>query len=101
MTDPLWPNGQPTNGSYPTNGSQPPEDPLPEEIDLADKLPQTPLPDARPIETISPGVQRDARRAFLILMATGLLIGALTATGVVWVMNQFNLIGVPAQQDSP
>jgi hypothetical protein len=39
------------------------------------------------------------RRIFLILLATGLVLGVLTATGVVWVMNRLDLIGVPTPQE--
>jgi hypothetical protein len=42
-------------------------------------------------------MKRDIRRAFLILLGTGLIIGLVTATGIVLVMNHFNLIGVPEQ----
>lgn len=98
MTDPIQSDSHPTNGRRPTNEAKLPHPLGSEEADLAAKLPQAPPP--RPIETLSPGMRRDARRAFLILLTTGLILGAVTATGVVWVMNQLNLIGVPAQPDS-
>jgi uncharacterized membrane protein len=51
-----------------------------------------------PEEKISPETRRAIRRAFLTLLAMGLLIGSLTALGVVTLMHRFNLIGVPEQQ---
>lgn len=89
MTDP----SRFPDSTHSTNGSSPPN-PNP----LADRLPKDPDPqESHPPEVLSPGVKRDIRRAFLILLGTGLIIGALTATGVVLVMNHFNLIGVPEQ----
>jgi hypothetical protein len=87
MTDPsLFPDADDA-----THGSRPP-------TPLADRLPKGPENPERPsTEAPSPGMKRDLRRAFLILLGTGLIIGALTATGVVWVMHHFNLIGVPEQ----
>ncbi len=52
----------------------------------------------RPKEQIPPETRRAIRRTFLVLLATGLLIGGITAFGIVKVMNHFNLIGVPEQQ---
>ena len=80
--------------SHSTNG-----DPPPDPSSLAHRLPKTPNhPEPTyPTDTLSPGVKRDVRRAFLILLGTGLIIGAITATGIVLVMNHFNLIGVPEQ----
>jgi hypothetical protein len=91
MTDPF------ASDSDSTNGAKAPHPPRTEESDLAAKLPQGPTHPPTAYETLSPGVRRDVRRAFLILLCSGLLIGALTATGVVWVMHQFDLIGVPEQ----
>jgi hypothetical protein len=91
MTDPF------SSDRNSTNGAKAPHPPRAEESDLlAAKLPQLP-PTPTAYETLSPGVRRDVRRAFLILLCSGLLIGVLTATGVVWVMHQFDLIGVPEQ----
>lgn len=86
---PFSPDSRPS-----TNGSTPPDS-----LPLADRLPQDPQsPAPRPVtDTLSPGMKRDIRRAFLILLGAGLIIGAITAAGVVLVMNHFNLIGVPEQ----
>ncbi|MFH7241376.1 MAG: hypothetical protein ACHWZW_00860 [Spirulina sp.] len=90
MTDPRLPQ---SNDGDSSNGSTPP---MPRSH--ADRLPQPPPAPQAPItETLSPGMKRDIRRAFLILLGTGLVIGLLTATGIVLVMNHFNLIGVPEQ----
>lgn len=89
MTDPRFPAPDDHR-----NGAQP--DPLmPSSMD--ERLPQSPSPRPTPPETLSPGVKRDLQRAFLILLGTGLAIGILTATGIVLVMNHFNMIGVPEQ----
>ncbi len=89
MTDPsLFSDAADSN-----NGASPPN-PAP----LADRLPKGPEnPDLHPTETLRPSMKRDIRRAFLILLGTGLIIGVLTSAGVVWVMHHFNLIGVPEQ----
>jgi hypothetical protein len=52
----------------------------------------------RPEEQLPPESRRAIRRAFLALLATGLLIGGITAFGIVQLMDHFNLIGVPEQQ---
>jgi hypothetical protein len=41
------------------------------------------------------------RKAFLALVTVGVVIGGLTAVGVVKVMSHFNLIGVPEQPQRP
>lgn len=87
MTDPRLP--QPNDGDS-INGSTPPIS-----QSHADRLPPSSQPPVT--ETLSPGMKRDIRRAFLILLGTGLIIGLVTATGIVLVMNHFNLIGVPEQ----
>lgn len=51
-----------------------------------------------PQESISPETRRAIRRTFLTLLGTGVLVGAVTALGVVAVMDRLNLIGVPDQQ---
>ncbi len=51
----------------------------------------------RPQDQVSPETRRAIRRAFWVLLATGLLIGGITAFGIVRLMNHFNLIGVPEQ----
>jgi hypothetical protein len=90
MTDPRLPQPYDADSG---NGSIPP---VPRT--QADRLPQPPQSPPPPAtETLSPGMKRDIRRAFLILLGTGLVIGLLTATGIVLVMNHFNLIGVPEQ----
>jgi hypothetical protein len=55
-------------------------------------------PQKPPQEQISPETRRDIRRAFLTLLAVGLVIGALTAAGLVTLMDHFNLFGVPEQR---
>ncbi len=67
--------------------------------ELAAKLPRPPAPKPDQVEAVSPAVRRDINRAFFILLGSGLLIGALTAVGVVWLMDRLNLIGVPEQTD--
>ena len=97
MTDPPFPapGANQRNGTQSQNQAALPEPMLP--ASMAERLPQSPVPRPTPTETLSPGVKRDLRRAFLILLGTGLAIGILTATGIVLVMNHFNLIGVPEQ----
>ena len=52
----------------------------------------------RPQEKLSPETRRAIRRAFLVLLGTGLVIGGITAFGIVQLMDHFDLIGVPEQQ---
>ncbi|MGF1570152.1 MAG: hypothetical protein ACFCVD_19125 [Nodosilinea sp.] len=66
--------------------------------DLEAKLPKAPESRGLTPPLVNPQTRQDMRRAFLILLAVGLLIGALTASGVVWVMHRFDLIGVPERQ---
>jgi len=88
------PSSNDTNGANPQpRPSQSPH--LPDEV--AAKLPQPPSPTSTSAEPVTSAVRRDIRRAFFILLGSGLLLGALTATGVVWVMDRLNLIGVPEQ----
>jgi hypothetical protein len=93
MTDPFPNDFDTTNGSqtnnYETNGH----------ADIQAKLPQTRPQQEYPTEQLHPETQRDMRRIFLILLVTGLVLGVLTATGVVWVMNRLDLIGVPTPQE--
>ncbi len=96
MPDPTLP---PSNDNH-HNGNQPAP---PTSAPLAHRLPQDPTVPAPPPtleETLSPGMKRDIRRAFLILLGIGLAIGMITAAGVVWVMDSLNLIGTPEQADS-
>jgi hypothetical protein len=82
-----------------TNGAKAPSSGTNGQGDLSVKLPRSPGAEPTPPEVVSPGVRRDVRRAFLILLGSGLLIGLLTATGVVWVMHRLDLIGVPDPQE--
>ncbi|HZG39678.1 MAG TPA: hypothetical protein VEZ50_13430 [Nodosilinea sp.] len=54
---------------------------------------------SRPPAEPSPQTRRAMRRTFLTLLAVGLVIGGLTATGVVKLMDSLGLIGVPEQPD--
>jgi LPS O-antigen subunit length determinant protein (WzzB/FepE family) len=54
-----------------------------------------------PQEPISPQTRRSIRRIFLTLLAVGVIIGGVTAVGVVKLMGHFNLIGVPEQPEAP
>jgi hypothetical protein len=54
-----------------------------------------------PQEPISPQTRRSIRRIFLTLLAVGIVIGGVTAVGVVKLMDYFNLIGVPEQPEVP
>lgn len=95
MLDPM-----PPFNDHHQNGTQP--DPA-ASASPAEKLPQhprTPPLSEMPGEMLSPGMKRDIRRAFLILLGVGLAIGIITAAGVVWVMDALDLMGVPAQTDS-
>jgi hypothetical protein len=74
-----------------------------------------PLPDANDIErqaqdqrapqmksTLSSATASDRhqlKKLFLGLLAIGLVVGILTATGVVWLLNRFDLVGVPDAQE--
>jgi hypothetical protein len=52
-----------------------------------------------PSEQLPQQTRHDIRKAFYILLAVGLVLGAITAGGVVWLMNRLDLIGVPEQQE--
>lgn len=54
-----------------------------------------------PQEPPSSQTRRAIRRTFLTLLAVGLLIGGVTALGVVKLMDYLNLIGVPDQPEQP
>ena len=54
---------------------------------------------SRPPAEPSPQTRQAMRRTFLTLLAVGLVIGGLTATGVVKLMDSLGLIGVPEQPD--
>ncbi len=64
-----------------------------------DKLPQAPSSQPLPSERLPHQTRQDIRKAFYMLLAAGLILGALTAGGVVWLMNRLDLIGVPPQQE--
>ncbi len=61
----------------------------------------SPQPPINLLKPLSPQTRRSMRKAFLILITVGVVIGGLTAAGVVKVMNHFNLIGVPEQPQRP
>jgi len=67
--------------------------------DPGSKLPQPPDAESVPTEQLPQHTQQDIRKAFYILLAVGLVLGAVTAGGVVWLMNRLDLIGVPASQE--
>ncbi|NJL44890.1 MAG: hypothetical protein HC922_02325 [Leptolyngbyaceae cyanobacterium SM2_3_12] len=56
------------------------------------KLPKAPPPRSSSPEQVSPQTRRDVRRAFLTLLISGLVIGAITAAGggVVHASPEFN-----------
>jgi hypothetical protein len=93
MTDPFPPDPNSTNGSKASrpdsNGHQ----------GQSAKLPQEPEPQSLPSERLPQETRQDIRKAFYILLTVGLILGALTAGGVVWLMNRLDLIGVPDQQE--
>ena len=68
-------------------------------MDPAQKLPQPPETTSLPSERLPRQTRQDIRKAFYILLAVGLVLGAITAGGVVWIMNRLDLIGVPEQQE--
>ncbi|NJL50052.1 MAG: hypothetical protein HC929_24975 [Leptolyngbyaceae cyanobacterium SM2_5_2] len=89
-----------SSGANHTNGStsrSTPDQNLNASDQLAAKLPRPPSASPDPVETVPSAVRRDINRAFFILLGIGLLIGVLTAVGVVWLMERLNLIGVPEQ----
>lgn len=93
MTDPFPSDPNSSNGakaSQPNNNGH--QDP-------AAKLPQPAASDPLPSEQLPHKTRHDIRKAFFILLTVGLILGALTAGGVVWVMNRLDLIGVPPQQE--
>jgi hypothetical protein len=93
MTDPFPSDPNPTNGakasSDNSNGHHAP----------SEKLPQPPDTPSLPSERLPQHTRQDIRKAFYILLAVGLVLGAITAGGVVWLMNRLDLIGVPEQQE--
>jgi hypothetical protein len=93
MTDPF------PNDSGSTNGANARDHSINGHEEIQAKLPQNRPSQALPAEEVHPQTRRDIRRTFLILLATGLVIGVLTAAGVIWVMNRLDLIGVPEQQE--
>jgi len=93
MTDPFPSDPNSTNGAKASrdnsNGHH----------DPAQKLPQPPETTSLPAERVPQKTRQDIRKAFYILLAVGLVLGAITAGGVVWIMNRLDLIGVPEQQE--
>jgi hypothetical protein len=93
MTDPFPSDPNSTNGAKASrsnsNGHQ----------EQSGKLPQEPEPKPLPSEQLPQQTRHDIRKAFYILLAVGLVLGAITAGGVVWLMNRLDLIGVPEQQE--
>ena len=61
--------------------------------------PSPPKPPLYLLERLPRQTRQDIRKAFYILLAVGLVLGAITAGGVVWIMNRLDLIGVPEQQE--
>jgi hypothetical protein len=95
MSDPFPPEPNSTNGS---SASRPDHN---GHRDQAGKLPQQPVPPSASPEPVPHKTRQDIRRAFYILLAVGLILGAITAGGVVWLMSHLDLVGVPAQQEQP
>lgn len=81
------------------NGSKSPSHNQNGHGDSGAKLPKAPKAQPNGPAPVSPQTRRDMRRAFLILLTSGLVIGAITAAGVVLFMHRLNLIGVPEQQE--
>ncbi len=51
-----------------------------------------------PEDQLAPATRRAIRRTFLTLLAVGMLLGGVTALGVVTIMHRLDLIGVSEQQ---
>ena len=94
MTDPFPSEPNSSNGAKASrpdsNGHQDPVAKLPQDPAAQPSLPSEQLPQK---------TRQDIRKAFYILLAVGLILGGLTAGGVVWLMDRLDLIGVPPQQE--
>lgn len=93
MPDPFSPEPNSSNGS---NASRPDHN---GHLGQSGKLPQESLSQPSSTEPKSAQPRQDIRKAFYILLAVGLILGAVTAGGVVWLMNHLDLVGVPEQQE--
>ena len=82
-----------------TNGSKASRSDHNGHLNQSGKLSQEPTSQPSLTEQVPGKTRQDIRKAFYILLAAGLILGAITAGGVVWLMNRLDLVGVPEQQE--
>jgi len=92
MSDPFPSDPNSTNGS---KASRPDQN---GHHQLEGKLPQNPSGRSSPADNLPRETRRDILKTFYILLTLGLVLAAITAGGVVWLMHRLDLIGVPDQQ---